>query len=1244
MPTDDIRQDIWDLLKEFRGDEPLKDLFWSKLNYTRVNEPLSRRGWSDTTAGILMDDPLLLAVGGEDDGFHVIYSRMSKRDELRLTEERQIISKLFNDHIYSLFIFSNEQQNRWHFVNVRYDKDERRRRVFRRITIGRSERLRTAAERIAILDLETIPPDPLVIQIAHDKAFDVEEVTNQFFRKYDQVFQRVEELVQGIADEEQKRLFTQRLLNRLLFIAFIEKKGWLKYDGDSDYLNALWSSYQNERRAQDKFYTSRLKQLFFSGLNNPQEVNLTDINRGGFLRQLIGDVPYLNGGLFEEEEDDRNPDIVVPDECFQAMLGDLFNRFNFTVTESTPLDQEVAVDPEMLGKVFEELITRRNEKGSYYTPKVVVSFMCREALKGYLGGYERLVDEHDSSEVKLEEARELLHQLNQVKIVDPACGSGAYLLGMLHEVHTLIQLLDTRAQEYSARDDYQRKLSIIQNNIYGVDIDPFAVNIARLRLWLSLAVEFEGERPEPLPNLDFKIEAGDSLTAPDPSGGDTPALFRELINRYDNLKAEYQLAGTSGEKQRLMEEINHIKEELALWAHPDGSVPGFDWRLEFAEVFSRTEAAGFDIVLANPPYGANIEGRLRDIYFPEGGQSKDTYGIFVARALQLLCPRGQLTFIISDTWRTIKTHHPLRRRLLAQTSVAHVIDLPAWIFKATVNTCILTLTKNTPNIEHTLITADLRSIERGNWDALSSNLTAIAAHGHDLQTTTYARYTYPQSIIDTYHNCSFFIGSPSLYKLISNDELTPLGDIAWVPQGISTGQNKYYVRRFERGEGYAAVDLDNVITNEEMRQLTDDEKYWLGIDPTLHDGRHFIPFDKGGKTETAEGWLPNYWVPTEYYIDWSVDALHRMRTMTIADRKRAEDVNPRPGDEAKLAAALRNPDAWYKPAITFSPTGVYSPTFRIGCSTVFQNTSSNIICESIPVTRLLGILASTWARYVFKVLLNHTVHTQEGDIIEYPLCNMEDERCVQIEHLTNELIEEQKRNAHYNYSQNEQKNIDPLVYNLYSLSDDDIREVELWYCRRYRRLAEVQGLLAEVKEKYAAHLERCDNILDQPPVYWRSHPILKLVAQGEGARLEYKETLAVDAETGEKHPGVLLSALKTIAALLNTDGGTLLIGVSDNSEIKGLDMDYQKCKKQDADGFELKLRDLLKERFRPHPLGNVSVEFAAFDSIEVCKVQVARSDEIVHLDKGDVFVRDGNKTLKLEGPELTRWVQKRTGS
>jgi len=730
---------VHDILSDFRGTEPLRQLFWTELNYDRADHALNRRGWNGEGEA-LADDPVLLATGGQNQAFHIIYARLAS-DKLPRGQERPVVSRLLAEHPFSLFVFSNAQQDRWHFLNVKYQQDQCRRRVFRRITVGPGEHLRTATERTAMLDLATISPDlfglpPLAIQSRHDEAFDVGPVTDEFFRTYREVFEKVEKEIQGIADAGRKRLFTQRMFNRLLFLAFIEKKSWLRFRDRTDYLDALWEDYLAHLSAPDRmtapnFYRDRLELLFFVGLNTRDDVNVIGINRGGVLKELIGDIPYLNGGLFEKEDEDDDPHVVVPDDAIRRILTELFSPFNFTVDESTPLDIEVAVDPEMLGRVFEELVTGRRESGSYYTPKPVVAFMGREALKGYLEtalpgeqaeAITRFVDDRDPA--GLRNAERSLEALRAVRICDPACGSGAYLLGMLHELMDL-RLCLFRARNIDSRTEYDRKLEIIQRTIYGVDNDPFAANIARLRLWLSLAVDFDGPTPEPLPNLDFKIEVGDSVAGPTPLNIETQlneALIRDLVE----LKSRY-LRAHEGEKRALRSDIESRESSLETWAHPSGPVEGFDWAIRFAEVFlprsqGRTtlsgamadiinrapgqmeltdapQPAGFDIVLANPPYIrqeriTDQKPRLKAVYGDLYGGTADLYVYFYYRAIELLRPGGMLVFISSNKWLRAGYGAKLRAHLAKATAVRGIIDfrdLP--VFAATAYPLIIVAEK-----------------------------------------------------------------------------------------------------------------------------------------------------------------------------------------------------------------------------------------------------------------------------------------------------------------------------------------------------------------------------------------------------------------------------------------------------------------------------------------------------------------------------------------------------------------------
>ena len=1219
------------------------------MNYDHINQPLPRHGWNQATAGALAEDPVLLAGGGQNNDFHVIYSRLAA-DSLVLSHERPIVTQLLKGHEYALFIFSNLTQDRWHFINVKYDADTKRRRLFRRITVGPEERLRTAAQRLALIDVEAISGDsfglsPLAVQQRHDEAFDVEAVTDLFFKAYKDVFEYVERCVSGVPSAESRRLYVQRLFNRLMFIAFIQRKGWLKFAGSTDYLDSLWSDYLRKRSSDDNFYRDRLRLLFFAGLNTSSSVNIVDINRTGVISRLIGDVPYLNGGLFEEEEDDTDADITVPDTCFTQILAKLFSRFNFTVMESTPLDVEVAVDPEMLGKIFERLVTGRHEIGSYYTPKTIVSFMCREALKVHLGDCDALVDEHDVTDISIPKARSVLEQLSSMRVCDPACGSGAYLVGMLHELHELMRLLDTKSAEHTARDDYRLKQDIILNNLYGVDVDSFAINIARLRLWLTLAVEYEGEKPEPLPNLDFKIEVGDSLTAPDPHQGSQQIIVGELAKELREKTTKYMRTHHYGEKAALKKEVEEIQKQIASWVHAGAATNGFDWAVQFAEVFSD---GGFDIMLANPPYGISCDDPLRFQYFPkvkgEDRQSKDSYGLFVSRGLQLLRPGGILTYIVSDTWRTIRTHRPLRKKLLDETRVMHVIDLPAWIFDATVNTCILSTVKQPPAKSHQLVTGDLRNLPSRDWSTLDQNLVAISAHGPDCTTTTYARYTYPQNLIATYDNLSFFIGSPRLYGLMSSKRFVRLGKIADVKQGLATADNEYYLRKRPGARGnYQILDETRLLCEQDIAGLTEDEKL-NGVDPARHGGRYLVPYDKGGASDIKEGWLPNYYAPTHYFIDWSKAAVKRLRTATIADvkRRKGEDHKIKPGDKDNIASRFQNSDFYFKEGLTFSWAGVYSPTFRYNVPTPFDHGSSCIFATSLSREYLLGICCSMLARYFMRQFINHTVNFGVDDVKELILDKEENPIASGVTRLVKEVTLNQRSVPNYPYYLEEQKEIDSLVFQLYGLNEGDIREVELWYCRRYPKLAEAQGVLAEVKQRHGEHLERCELVMIRGPEYWKSNPVLQLIAQGEGGKLELKETLEVDAKTGGRNAGVLMAALKTIAAFLNTEGGTLIIGVADSGDIAGLARDYRLCNKHDKDGFEQKIHSLAASRFVPQPMGQLKVSFEQLEDKQICVVSVERSRDIIHLDGKDVYVREGNTSRRLEGPSLTAWTKARS--
>ena len=791
---------------------------FAQLNYERSPRRPLRVDLAADVRQQVVGSPAIIATGGDDEGFLVIHTQF-KSDGLSRVVERAVITAVLKDYPYSLFVFSNADHARWHFVNVKVarkcesgeNRDAKLRRFFRRISISAEDRLRTAIERIELLDVAKLSPDlfgisALTIQGLHDEAFDVEAVTRDFFKKYRETFETVEGAIKGVRGPELRRLYTQRLFNRLMFISFIQKKGWLKFPSmeDNEYLEALWRDHNAKAKDAAKepgnFYTDRLSHLFFRGLNNPAHLDLLATNRGksapdSFLQRRIGDVPYLNGGLFEKSDDGTDDDaaITVPDKAIRAIVEDLFARFNFTVTESTPLDVEVAVDPEMLGKVFEELVTGRHESGSYYTPKPIVSFMCREALKGHLrtkcpgeteAAIARFVDEHDASGIRDGEA--ILNALRTMRCCDPACGSGAYLLGMMHELLDLRACLFASDKKLDAKTAYERKLEIIQTNVYGVDLDEFAVNIARLRLWLSLAVDFTGDAPPPLPNLDFKIEAGDSLSAPDPSDAGQLQLQKPLVDEFLARKREFFKAHST-EKKPLKKKIDALREKIKAWTHTGSGLPdnAFDWQVEFAEVFID---GGFDAILANPPYVRqelikDQKPRLKSVFGPLFSGTADLYVFFYLRGLQLLGPGGMLAYISSNKWFRAGYGEKLRAHIAKTTTVQTILDfhdLP--VFEAVAYPMIFTAAKRPPAESHTATLAEPPDLEPPYPDVKE----VVTKYGHQMPATALGRDgTWHLHSLAAQKTASHFTkaaGSP-LRSLLGSDFY----------RGLSTGLNEAFV-------------------------------------------------------------------------------------------------------------------------------------------------------------------------------------------------------------------------------------------------------------------------------------------------------------------------------------------------------------------------------------------------------------------------------------------------------------------
>lgn len=358
------------------------------------------------------------------------------------------------------------------------------------------------------------------------EAFSVEKVSKEFFVKYKKHYQAfVDSLIESPykanifgSNEKAIRDFVKKMLGRIVFLQFLQKKGWLDVtldkhygEGNKNFLAEFFEANNN-----DAFYTNCLVPLFFETLNNPKD-EVFKVTGTKF--------PYLNGGLFERDEIEKKAKadfIVFKKELFENLFS-FFGEYNFTIDESTPDDLDVGIDPEMLGHIFENLLEDNREKGAFYTPKLIVQYMCQEVLIQYLelhlGKHEAIANfirYKDRGNEKAKDnfirnnASQIEKLLDDVKICDPAIGSGAFPMGLLQEIFHAKLALDWTLLDKKG----EVKRAIIQNSIYGVDKDKGAVDIARLRFWLSLIVDEEvkkGEKPQPLPNFDYKIMQGDSL-------------------------------------------------------------------------------------------------------------------------------------------------------------------------------------------------------------------------------------------------------------------------------------------------------------------------------------------------------------------------------------------------------------------------------------------------------------------------------------------------------------------------------------------------------------------------------------------------------------------------------------------------------------------------------------------------------------------------------------------------------------
>ena len=696
---------------------------------------------------------------------------------------------------FMLFHYEDDTRWDWRFTYCRKRGNKEEASDSKRYTflLGPGQSCRTATDNfMALYDKR----NSLEIKDIED-AFNVEALSKEFFEKYkaqyeafvnymvnpanemrqhfiDTDFDHTGMAADKIRDREEKpiRDYVKKLLGRIVFLHFLQKKGWLGVpagkewgEGDRDFmLNIFKNANENQK---ENFLDDILEDLFAEGLdrNRSDQDDLYDTKVEGFRNCRI---PYLNGGLFERDILDKNP-CHFPASYFDGLLT-MLSQYNFTIDENDPNDAEVGVDPEMLGRIFENLLEDNKDKGAFYTPKEIVQYMCRESLIAYL---QTDIREEDKECVRqfvtthdvelLGELKEYVDQkLRDVKICDPAIGSGAFPMGLLRELFFCRSAIEPNIVENAAII----KRHIIQNNIYGVDIERGAIDIARLRFWLSLIVDEKS--PEALPNLDFKIMQGNSLleqyngvdlstmTEKKVGTDQSVTIFDSMLDVYrKNLRdklAEYYACPEHNKKVQLRKDIADIvKQELIEQGiHIDfgdmdlsANTQFFLWHTWFYDVFSRPSKEGFDIVIGNPPYGAKYDNQTKRYYKNTYVTAKtirglqkgslDTYTLFIELGYNLLRKNGSFAYIVPISLTSSDSLTGVHRILMENCDAIHISSYavrPKPVFEnATVNTSILLFKKTETPCQHLYSTKMHRRGNEFDLQKLIDNLQFVDVKG-----------------------------------------------------------------------------------------------------------------------------------------------------------------------------------------------------------------------------------------------------------------------------------------------------------------------------------------------------------------------------------------------------------------------------------------------------------------------------------------------------------------------------------
>ena len=735
----------------------------------------------------------------EDIGVYEIRIKNTK------TGSRVKISKICTDIIKSgnknsfgkgifFILYSNENEKAYRISYVKYDKKVNENYEVKKdlsdpkrftYLLGEGAKVKTAQSR---LNKEAFSSVKKI-----EEAFSVEPVNKEFYKgikiSFDKIYKNVLKSFENEnADSDcllSAKEFSLRFLGRALFCWFLREKHLIPKE-IFDFRNI------DETKTKDNYYKEVLEELFFNILNVKMEERKIESK---IINQYEKQIPFLNGGLFLKKEEDYK--VKTIDNEIIKELFEFFEKYNFTVDESAPFDIEISIDPEMLGRIFENLLAEinpessasaRKETGSFYTPREIVDYMVCESIKLYLykktqnvkaDKIDNIFSVNGEADFSNEERNEILNAIHEMKILDIACGSGAFPMGILNRVFNIIDKLDSNHEFYKefllknikgqAREEFKKlyqankfnyayKLDMLQRMIHGVDIQPIAIEISRLRAFLSLIVDEEKESGhenlgiKALPNLEFNFISANSLISLEHKEKEQKELKDETMDGFiksmRNIAEEYFNADSLDKKKKIKYKFDSLqsriinesdfltsedKKKFLSWnPFENKSTDFFDSEIQFGTKF-------FDIVIGNPPYGAKISAEDKK-YFKENYKttktikgvqkgSLDTYTLFIEKGFNLLDKNGSLAYIVPISFTSsdsLSGVHCLLENNCKNIWVSSYAVRPQPVFQnAVVNTSIILFEKTLTKCKNIFSTKMYRKGKNFNLSNLIDNLQFV---------------------------------------------------------------------------------------------------------------------------------------------------------------------------------------------------------------------------------------------------------------------------------------------------------------------------------------------------------------------------------------------------------------------------------------------------------------------------------------------------------------------------------------